>query len=401
LHWLRVLWTGGEFGCSPDLTRLLLNTVPASQTVTLHNELLGSSTGKGKQTFRSARVPILRKLKLEIREPDIPGAEELRLIQKAEGDDAVTTLRDAKGTIEQIWVRWHEVEDWLSSTHRDRHFIVNRETGEILFGDGKRGQIPPVGTNNIRLRQYQTGGGAAGNRARRSIVQLRTTIPYVDSVTNLEAASGGLDMEDWDSLRERGSRWLRHRDRAVTTEDYEDLAKLASPTVGKAKCYSGKDLALDPSGKLLRPGVVSVVIVPYGAEAKPLPDLKLLRRVRDFLNQRRVPDASLLVLAPEYVRICVDAVVVAQSADSGASVALQCDDKLRRYLHPVNGGDASRGWEFGAMPHESDLFAVLESVPGLGFVRSLNIRTEEDYPGLLKSENFLISSGEHRIRLGS
>jgi len=39
-------------------------------------------------------------------------------------------------------------------------------------------------------------------------------------------------------------------------------------------------------------------------------------------------------------------------------------------------------------------------VEGLGYIRSLGIRVEEDSPDLLKSGNFLISSGEHRIRLG-
>ena len=401
LYWLRILWTAGEFGCLPDLARVLLNTVPATHTVTLQNELLGSSNGKPRQTFRTARRPVLHDLFLEVREPDMPGPDELASIRAAYGVDATTPVTDPQGRLEAVWVRWHEVGDWLSSTHRDRHFVANRETGEIMFGDGTKGQIPPAGANNVRLRRYQTGGGIAGNKAPGTIIQLRTTVPYVDSAINLEAASGGQDIEDWDSLRERGSRWLRHRDRAVTAEDYEDLAKLASPLVAKAKCYSARDFALDPSGRSLQPGVVSVVIVPRGEEARPVPDLSLLWRVRDFLNQRRVPEASLVVLAPEYVRVCVEAVVVAEAAHAGASVVSRCQEKLKHYLHPVTGGDEDRGWEFGEWPHESDLYAVLESVQGLGYVRSLHFREEEDRPGLLKTENFLISSGEHRIRLGS
>jgi hypothetical protein len=401
LYWLTIAWTGGEFGSQPDLTRLLLNTIFATHTMTLKDELLGSSTGKPDQRFYSARRPILRELRLEVGEPDMPEAVELQGIRATEGEDAVTIVRDVQGRVEHVWVRWHEVENWLSSTHRDRHFVVNRETGEIMFGDGKRGRIPPAGTNNVRLKLYQTGGGAAGNKAAGTIVQLRTTVPYVDSVNNLEPASGGQDMEDWDSLRERGSRWLRHRDRAVTVEDYEDLAKLASPVVAKAKCYSTRDLALDPTGKELRPGSVSIVIVPHGEDPRPQPDLGLLRRVRDSVYQRRVPDASLVVLGPEYVRISVAIVVVAEAAYAGASVVLRCEETLSRYLHPVTGGDYGRGWDFGARPRESDLYALLESVQGLRYVRSLDVRAEEGRPGLLQDGNFLISSGEHRIHLDS
>jgi predicted phage baseplate assembly protein len=399
LYWIRALWSGGEFGCRPGMTRLLLNTVMATQAMTLENELLGSSTGKPRQTFRTARTPVLRDLYLEVREADQPAAEELASIRALYGAAAVTPIVDAQGRLEGVWVRWHEVENWLSSTHRDRHFIVDRETGQIIFGDNIHGRIPPAGTNNVRLRRYHTGGGKVGNKPRRTIEQLRTTVPYVDKVSNPEPAFGGQDIEDWESLCERGSRWLRHRDRAVTAEDYEDLAKLASPIVAKAKCYPAEDRALDPLGKDIHRGMVSVMVVPRSADPRPQPDLELLRRVCDFLNARSAADASLVALAPEYVRICVDADVVAQSAYMGASVKSRCEEKLTRFLHPVSGGEQGRGWEFGDYPHESDLYAQLEAVDGLGYVRSLRLRVEEDRPGLFDSGSFLISSGDHRIRL--
>ena len=163
LYWIRTLWSAGEFGCMPDMTRLLLNTVMARQAVTLENELLGSSNGKPRQTFRTARMPVLRDLHLEVREPDMPGAEELKVIREAYGVDAVIPITDAQGRVEGVWVRWHEVENWLSSTHRDRHFVVDRETGQITFGDDIHGRVPPAGANNVRLRRYQTGGGAVGD----------------------------------------------------------------------------------------------------------------------------------------------------------------------------------------------------------------------------------------------
>jgi predicted phage baseplate assembly protein len=142
----------------------------ATQTLTLENELLGSSNGKPGQTFHTARTPVLTELHLEVREGE--GA----------GDDA--------------WVPWQEVESWSSSTHGDRHFVVNRETGEITFGDNVNGRVPPRGTNNVRLPRYQTGGGVAGNQPPGTIGQLRTTVPYVDAVINLEAAVGA-GAADW------------------------------------------------------------------------------------------------------------------------------------------------------------------------------------------------------------
>src|SRR6266508_2209339 len=214
-----------------------------------------------------------------------------------------------------------------------------------------------------------------------------------------EVAVGGQDLEDRRAMGERGSRWLRHRERAVTTEDYEDLAKLASPMVARAKCYASEDRAQDPLGQRVHRGMVSIVVVPRGNDARPQPDLELLRLVRDFLRERSAPEASLVVLAPEYVRFCVEADVVAESVYTEASMKHRCEEALSRFLHPVTGGEQGQGWEIGSSPHESDLYALLEAVEGLNYVRSLRFHVEADRPGVLESRNFLISSGEHRIRL--
>jgi predicted phage baseplate assembly protein len=399
LYWVRVLWEAGEFQRPPLLRWVALNTVLATHSLTLENELLGSSNGTANQTFRSARVPILGRLQLEVREPDMPAAEELNRLYQEEGKEAIRIVRNARGLIQEIWVRWHTVEDFLSSTVCDRHYVINRLSGEIQFGDGIKGFIPPAGANNIRLRSYQTGGGSHGNKPAGKITQLRTTVPFVDSVTNLEAATGGQDIEDWHSVRERGPHWLRHRDRAVTVEDYEDLAKEASPVVARVKCYPLRDLVRDPFARTIRPGVVSVVIIPHSADPSPKPTMELLRQVHCFLEQRQTADIDLLVLAPEYVRITVAAEVVPASVFPAVDVVAECEKRLDKYLHPLNGGPDGRGWPFGHRPQQSDLYALLENVHGLEYVHSLRISIEEERPGLLESEMFLVHSGPHRIRL--
>jgi hypothetical protein len=97
---------------------------------------------------------------------------------------------------------------------------------------------PPAGRNNIRMAQYRTSGGARGNRSAESITQLKTAVPYVESVINLEAADGGADQEDLERVKERGPQTLRHRDRAATAQDMEDLAYASSPEVARARALS-------------------------------------------------------------------------------------------------------------------------------------------------------------------
>src|SRR6202035_861957 len=127
---------------------------------------------------------------------------------------------------------WEEVNNFYGSRRHDRHYLLDHLTGIVTFGDGLKGSIPPISAK-IRLAQYQTGGGVTGNKPVNSISQLKTTVPYIEKVTNLAPAAGGADTEEIADLLERAPTGTRHRGRAVTVEDYEDLARLASAAVAK------------------------------------------------------------------------------------------------------------------------------------------------------------------------
>lgn len=400
LCWVRALWHSSDDGCRPLLQRVLVNTVPADHAMTICNEILGASNGLPNQRFRTARVPLLEHLQLEVREPEMLSDAELQTIRNEQGQDAVTVVKDAHGQIEQIWVRWHEVNDFIKSTNRDRHYTVERQSGTICFGDGSNGLIPPAGSNNVRLAVYQTGGGPAGNKPLDSIAQLRNSVPFIDAVTNCEPASGGHCIEAWSALKQRGATELRHRRRAVTREDYEDLARLATPVVARAQCYPNRDLQADPDGVVDEPGIASLIVVPHDSSTEPMPDLGLLQSVAGYLDGYKAADCELVLLAPEYVQINIDAVIVAEPAVSGAIVAARCEKAIKAYLHPLRGGSDGSGWPFGRHPFESDFFGLLDQIDGLDHVRQLNVEKVEQRPGLIKSGLFLIAAGRLDVMAG-
>jgi hypothetical protein len=399
-YWLRVQWEKGAYDFEPKLRRALLNTTMAAQTVTLRNEILGSSNGSENQKFRTIRTPVLPGQQLEVREPEMPSAEELAMIEKAEGRDAISSTNGVAGRPKEIWMRWHEVTDFYGSGPRDRHYVLDHLTGEVHFGDGVNGLIPPLGTGNIRLARYQSGGGTAGNKPAGAIVQMKTTVPYVEKVTNPEAAGGGADAEILESLLERGPRTVRHRGRAVTFEDYEDLAVLASPEVARAKCVPLYDLVEDPDATRLRPGLVSAIIVPRSDEVKPVPGLELIDRARDYIDAYRLPNAELVVLGPEYVRVDVEAEIALTALEGASAVELAIVSTLAKFLHPLTGGLDGKGWAFGRKPYKSDLYALIEAIPGVDHVRALKVIETEDRPGKTgKTGRFLVYSGQHKISL--
>ncbi|MBW4643008.1 MAG: putative baseplate assembly protein [Goleter apudmare HA4340-LM2] len=399
-YWLRVRWISGDYAFEPKLQRLLLNTTTATQSVTIRDEILGSSDGMENQVFQTTRLPILSGLQLQVREPEIPAAQELATIIKEEGEDAVTTVLDLSGRPQEIWVRWHQVPDFYGSSPRDRHYVLNSLTGEIRFGNGLNGLIPPIGAGNIQLSKYQTGGGVLGNRLVGTIIQLKTTVPYIETVINPEPATGGADAESLDSLRARTPRNLRHGDRAVTIEDYEDLAMLASPEVVRAKCVPLRNLVDDPlDEKPIVLGEVSVIIVPDSNALKPLPSLELINRVQDYLATHAVPTVNIAVVGPLYVSVSVTVDIGLTSLAGASAVEQAVNQTLTRFLHPLTGGLDGQGWGFGREPYKSDFYALLADIPGVDHIRSLDVQDIEDIPGAKKTGRFLVDSGQHKISL--
>lgn len=397
--WVRVRWKSGAYDSAPHLERLLLNTTVASQTVTVRDEILGTSDASKHQTFRTTRAPVLPGEWLEVREPELPSAHDAATGAGESGGDLVRVVKDAAGLTKEIWVRWLGVPDFYSSGPRDRHYVLDRITGDVRFGDGLNGMIPPAMAGNLRVPRYQTGGGSVGNRPAGAVKQLKTTVPYIDKVTNHVPATGGADAEDSPSLVERAPRTLRHGGRAVTVEDFEDLSKLASPEVARAKCVPLYDLAVDPDAAEQRLGFVSVIVIPRASEPKPVPSLELLARVRDYLDRHRSPNADISVVGPDYVRVDIDAAIGVGSLEGAQEIEAAVTETLSRFLHPLTGGLEGKGWDFGRRPHKSDLYALLENTPGVDHVISLAVTEKKEREDATTTERFLVYSGAHKISL--
>lgn len=383
--WLRARLAEGGHVVPPALTRVLTNTVWATHATEIVGETLGSGNGERGQRFRATRAPVLPDEALEVREAELPTPEERARIEAEEGPDALRVVADTAGRPVEVWVRWHRVPDFHGSGPRDRHYTLDRRTGEVAFGDGRQGMAPPQGRANVRLARYRTGGGPAGNRPAGSVTQLRVAVPYVDAATNLFAAAGGTAGETLAEARERGPRALRHRGRAVAIADFEDLAREASPEVALAQGV--------PPRTAEEAGSVALVIVPRSADPRPVPSLELLARVRDYVGERLCPTVDLVVQGPEWVAVSVSAEVAPAPGASASEVHAVVLRRLAAFLHPLTGGVDGRGWPFGRKPHRSDLFALLEAAPGVDHVRSLRV-TETGAP---QSDRFLVHAGAHRI----
>ena len=420
-HWIRVRWVEGEFQAMPRLRRLLTNTVWATQAIATTEEILGSSNGEPDQVFQTAQTPVLLGQTLFVRERELPAPAEALALRQALGPGAIQPIEGVGGDRQGAWVQWQAVPDFYGSNGGDRHYILDYLTGQIYFGNDQAGRVPPQGRNNIRL-SYRTGGGSQGNRPAGNILQLKSTVPYIKSVTNLEPARGGADAESLEQIKQRGPKQIRHRFRAVTVQDYEDLAYEASSEVARARAFPPRSYDLVLNNPLNRRwitpgdvdnyknrsthpqienvGEVEIIIVPDSPVPQPIPSLDLINQVKTYLLNHSDKVMTLNVRGPIWIPVTITVDIVPTSLQTAVSLDTRVIDRLNEFLHPLTGGMNRLGWAFGRRPQDSDIYALLGSMAGVDHVRRLNMVVGDASESRLSAQQFaLVFSGQHQVNL--
>jgi len=395
----------------PLLRGAFLNTVWASQGETITEEIIGSGDGEQNQTHNFQHPDVLEGEDIRIQES--LSTEERERIEREHGKESVTDREDLGGT----WVRWFEVKALFDCGPQDRCYEIDRATGGLRFGDGLNGFIPPAGVDNIRAFRYRIGGGSIGNVAADKIQALATAVAGIESVFNPAPAGGGADKADTNAMLTIGPRRISHRDRAVSVEDFEELAYEASRQVAKARCLSTTNLVPSGTGRpdpcdpaqlheaLEERGWVSLIIVPDSYDPQPCPSLELRRAVKEYVRDRApsvvAAGERIVVRPPDYVIVSIHANIFVTTLEKATAAETQARTSLEKFLHPVHGGPDGNGWEFGRPISKSDIFAVLERIADIDRVEELSFqfrgRTDPDRVEI--GPNELLASGEHKLAI--
>ncbi|CCH33755.1 putative baseplate assembly protein [Actinosynnema sp. NPDC047251] len=275
------------------------------------------------------------------------------------------------------WERWTEVRTFAESGPADRHVVLDRVGGEVIFGPAIR--QPDGGVRNfgavpaksaaIRVPEYRTGGGLRGNVARGLLRVQRDPVPFVNSVVNREPASGGVAGESVRDAALRGPLVLRTRDRAVTAEDYELLTREAAPEIARVRCV--------PAGQ--GSAAVRVLVVPavgtneeadFGALQ---PGAEVRQRIERYLDDRRCIGARVSVEPPLYQGVTVVGQLKARAGTPEDVLRTRAVQALYDYFNPISGGPDGDGWPFGRPVQSGEVFAVLQRIPGVELVEDVKL----------------------------
>ena len=186
--------------------------------------------------------------------------------------------------------------------------------------------------------------------------------------------------ESTEMLFRRVREKLDARERAITKDEIQQQI-LARPTSSQnekiARAEVLPDLQAAP-GLRTAELTLKIVIVPEASsgEFAPEPTDELRQNVYEFLRERVPICTRLQVLAPQYSAIHLEATVVRgrQSRLDRATVRQNVIKAVRDFLHPTRGGDDGHGWPFGRSIFRSELYAIIEGLPGVDHVRELLLR---------------------------
>ena len=293
---------------------------------------------------------------------------------------------------DKTWRDWEEVDDFDASRPEDAHYVIDYDTGEIIFGDGVHGLIPPAGKNNIKATKYRFGGGERGN-IKDEAIDLVLDEELKDlkvTVTNKLSASGGEEKEKIEDAIIRARKDLKKPYRAVTSNDYEDIAK-ATPglRVKRAKAIPDKEK-----------GSVTVIVVPESTLDKPEPGDGFLTTVRKHLDKHRLITTGVHVKKPEYVEVSVNAVVKIKRGYELEKGGIE--EALETFLHPLKGGPEKKGWQFGRSLFKSEIYELIDGTEGVDCVKGIDMidgKYRYDGEKIKISECGLVCSGKHSIRI--
>jgi hypothetical protein len=280
--------------------------VSASQGETFTDDPIALSTGDADQVFITTREDV------------IESTGQLFVDEAASGS----------------FVEYPIVADFLSSGPNSRHATLEFDVdgfGIFTTGDGVAGKLPPVNAP-IRL-DYRSGAAVDGNVGPDTITVNRGSSALAAAITNPRGATGwreaeGASPEGLEQLKISGPASLRIKQRAVSLQDYEDLAVSFVAANGSSPVARAKAI-----GEGFGPKTVKLVVVGNGGAALPVATLAELDL---FFNGDPIEDVDGVGLlnteatSVNYTPILVDVVATTLGGDEDTMEA-----SVRAFLNPL------------------------------------------------------------------
>lgn len=404
-YWIRMVDIDGAFdsgkGYFPYIKHIYLNAV----------EVLNVESHQRENYYIDEVVPNMRfglshndiyDIELWVNEIGSISKEEINYYL-SERSDECEAVYDLWGNIREFYIKWSEKENFYLSDSNDRHYVLDRMSSTVMFGDGVHVKIPRV-TNSIAFfTKVKTSNGIWGNVDKGKINDTISYLRFVDSIKNVTPAFGGCNIETVEGALRRGTNIIGSRKRLITMQDYVREIKSISDTIEQVSCV----LDRNADGTYTESAINFVILLKKYRETS-LAFERLAPQIEKHLLEHCEH-----TIAPEKIRI-VEPVLVRISVDVWLKNELQRDDieikelftqSLDEFLDPIASKN-NPGWKIGSIPRKKQIltkvsrmdlkFKIYKIVITAKYTDTYGVH-ECDIEALENNPYFVCTSGEHTI----
>ncbi|MCL2633108.1 MAG: hypothetical protein FWD34_01190 [Oscillospiraceae bacterium] len=405
-YWLRITDENGVYNdplrYHPVIKRILPNAVAVHNVRTMDVEDFFVESAVADMSFPLAAKNILN-AEVFVNEKGLSHTAKKELLETLAPED-MSIEYDTFGKILNFFVRWHEVENFDGSSASDRHYVLDRMTNSIQFGDGVNVRIPSASDDVAFTVKARCCDGAEANLPAGAVNSIMGNILYVDRVYNPVATFAGDNIESVEQAIDRGTNMLSSKNRLVSEQDFIREVKAFSGAVSQVKCVIDNK----------KPGLVSLAVLTHDYEKGSYSFDGLQERLRKRLIERSeatLIDENLQLNEPVFVKITVEVWIEAAAfgKKSGFETHSIIIEHIKRFIEPAQDiSGKHRGRRIGELPTVHQIKVMLDAVQCdvnirhfSATARYVDISGEREYDlAALEINPFMFCiNGEHKIHI--
>ncbi len=279
---------------------------------------------------------------------------------------------DSSGQLQHLWIAWKQVEHLSDYKADERVFSLDSVAGQVSFGDGIHGKLPPPSKyESIRI-SYATNDGTAGNVSPNAIQGFTQSIAHLETVSNHKALVGGLAKETMEEVARRNACMLSSMKRMVSLEDYHRLLPAYERRIHKVKCLPHMNQHGEKQW-----GTVSIAVLPNDYKGGREQFDSIASSLHEILKEQGNfgLDKILQIFEVSYVEMKISLVLHMQDYNDYHQIYQDVCQELEKFLHPIHGNFQGEGFPIGSLPTIQSIHNCILRVKNIQRIQKIDVFT--------------------------
>jgi hypothetical protein len=223
--------------------------------------------------------------------------------------------------------------------------------------------VPPQGDLNIRV-EYTYGGGGRGNLPEGRVNALVGSIARVNGISNIVPMSGGTDSPPINKTEALSNKLIRHRGRAFSALDYEQMTLLRFERAARVKCFPNTNAQGERA-----PGHVCLVVMGRDFSGEHMA-YELCRDIHEYLSVNcdcdLVAGGRLHVVPSTQLTVSTYVLVRLRDLDQAANTQQELNDHITALIQ-----NRWRTREIGSQINLPELYQTVKMASNVQAVRQI------------------------------